>query len=238
MRQILAEPAADVDSEQSAANSPRSRFITSSIATWRSRVPRNKQLLRSVSAQFDTAGLVMPKEQVAKDDKAVAVIVTVHAIGALDPLNSQFAATVNLKMKWSEPTASEMWTDESTFSKISHVELQLNQTGLVAADERIHVPALAVENLYSTVRDFAPRLEIRRDDLPGTIRWERMVQGLFYDVFTVKTFPFDVQAPHTPISARPCATRRDLALPPLGAARRDLAQPRLVARLGATLRRG
>ena len=49
--------------------------------------------------------------------------------------------------------------------------------------------------MYASDAEFQAQMQIRKADPRGIIRWERKFQGAFRDVFTVKGFPFDVQAP-------------------------------------------
>ena len=145
---------------------------------------------------MDSHTRIISSDQLKTNDKAVVVTLTVHTLGALDPLHSEFSACVNIKLRWLEPKASKMWTDGTKFSATrSHVDLPLDDSGLVSTDDSIHIPALVVENLVAPGREYRPSLQIRQADHPGTIRWERKFLGAYRDVFIVKAFPFDVQRP-------------------------------------------
>ena len=114
---------------------------------------------------------------------------TIYDIYAIDPVTQTFNAEFGLHMSWHSPeliTFSEHLQED--YFELDMTELTTHQT----LKDKIIVPNIYLEGCIESRDINHGFINVRKKDVPGTVRWEKRMQGKFKQIFDLVKFPYDV----------------------------------------------
>ena len=123
------------------------------------------------------------------DSGAVKMRMTIYDIYAIDPVTQTFNAEFGLHMSWHSPeliTFSEHLQED--YFELDMTELTTHQ----ALKDKIIVPNIYLEGCIESRDINHGFINVRKKDVPGTVRWEKRMQGKFKQIFDLVKFPYDV----------------------------------------------